>query len=121
MAQSGERYVIHVPVSDSALVLYFTTERVAVVSVVEDCVVWSEVYASVASTGSENHFLLMHGGADRKRGTDVPVQCSFGYRTLMDLVQDFLASARSRRSQRLFASFALRTCTCVECGGWKWR
>ena len=121
LAQSGERYVIHVPVSDSALVLYFTTERVAVVSVVEDCVVWSEVYPNVATTGSENHFLLMRGGADRKRGTDVPVQCSFGYRTLMDLVQDFLASARSRRSQRLFASFALRTCTCVECGGWKRR
>ena len=119
LARSGERYVIHIPVSDNAQVLYFTTERVAVVSVAEDRVVWSGGYGSVTTAGSENHFLLMHAGdADKKRSTDVPAQCSFGSRTLMNLVQDFLASVRIRRSQRLFATFALRTCTCVKCVGW---
>lgn len=112
----SERYVVHIPVNDEEMVLFFTTARLFVIHVKENRVVWSECYENIVTAGSENHFMFMRTReSGRNHASDVPVQCSFKYRTLMDLVQDFILNVRMARTRSLYASFASRSCVCVEC------
>ena len=55
-----------------------------------------EPYATIQTGGSASHVLFMRDGSslNRRRQSDIPVQCGFSTATLLYIVEDFLSQAK---------------------------
>ena len=110
-----DKYVIHCPVNQGALVLFFTTQCLLVIDTKTNRVTWKEPYPSVSIFGIASHCILARKVvAHTVKISDCPITCVFNNHTLFNLVQAFIKLSCKDLGREEFMQFSNQVSICVQ-------
>lgn len=111
----SDKYVIHCPVNQSELVLFFTTKVLLIIDTETNRVIWKEPYHSVSIFGIASHCILARKvSSSSVKISDCPITCVFNNNTLFNLVQAFIKVSCKDLGREEFMQFSNQVSICVQ-------
>ena len=115
IADLTDKYVIHCPVNNGSLVLFFTSSYLLVINCESNRVIWKEPYYAISVYGTASHCIFSRRNiAMNSKNQDCPITCEFNNTTLFNLVQLFLKISCKELDREEFMMFSDQVCICVQ-------